>query len=141
MKAIDTTVEASFAEVEQVAKQALANQGFGVLTEIDVAKTLQEKLGIQRPALKILGACNPSIAHKAIEEDPSVVLALPCNVVIETVLSENSQTAAADKTGKGTIRVAAADPEQFLNAELANQAKTKLQAVMENLQSAFSNKG
>ena len=55
-----------------------------MLTEIDVAATLHAKLGVERPPLKILGACNPHFAHRALQIDPSVALLLPCNVVLET---------------------------------------------------------
>ena len=64
-------------------RAALGEQGFGVLTEIDVAATLRAKLGVDPAAHEILGACNPVIANQALELDPSVALLLPCNVVLE----------------------------------------------------------
>ena len=83
MHAIETTVPVPLDQAEAAIRAALADQGFGVLTEIDVAATLKAKLGVERPALKILGACNPTFAHQALELDPSSALVLPCNVVLE----------------------------------------------------------
>ena len=100
MRAIETTTKLSMAEAESAVREALARQGFGVLTEIDVAATLKAKLGVERTALKILGACNPTFAHRALELDESVSLLLPCNVVL------------AD-TGNGT-KISAADPRELM---------------------------
>ena len=100
MKALEITVAAPFAEAEEVMRGALAQHGFGVLTEIDVAATLKLKLGVDRPALKILGACNPQLAHQALLIDPSVSLVLPCNVVLES--------------SGGSTRIAIADPRELL---------------------------
>lgn len=99
MKALEITVAAPFAEAEEVMRGALAQHGFGVLTEIDVAATLKLKLGVDRPALKILGACNPQLAHQALLIDPSVSLVLPCNVVLES--------------SGGSTRIAIADPASY----------------------------
>jgi len=103
MDAIERTLDLSLADAEQAVREALAAEGFGILTEIDVAATLAAKLGVQRPPLKILGACNPSLAHHALAIDPALALLLPCNVVIE-------------RTDEGRTRVAIIDPRALLGA-------------------------
>jgi len=123
LHAIETFVEMTPAQAEAAARDALAEQGFGVLTEIDVAAALKAKLGVERPPLKILGACNPAFAHRALELDPSVSLLLPCNVVIEVV--------------DGRTRVAAVDPRELMDdprfAELAADAAARLQAAVDRV--------
>jgi uncharacterized protein (DUF302 family) len=120
MHAIETTTHLSSTDAEAAVRDALSAQGFGVLTEIDVAATLKEKLDVDRPALKILGACNPTLAHRALQIDPSVSLVLPCNVVIEA-------------TDNGT-KVAAVDPHDLMDdprfAALADEAARRLRAVI-----------
>ena len=124
MRAFETTVTADLASTEHTMREALAHQGFGVLTEIDVAATLRAKLGIERVPLKILGACNPSFAHRALEIDPSVALVLPCNIVLEESDSNTS------------VRVV--DPRDLMDDlrfdELADQAAGGLQAAIEELE-------
>ena len=124
MNAIETTVDMTLADAEVAVRAALAAQGFGVLTEIDVAATLKAKLGIERPALKILGACNPTFAHQALELDPSASLLLPCNVVLEPGRD-------------GGTRIAAVDPRELMPeaefAELAEAAAGQLTAAIESL--------
>ena len=123
MKAIETIISLPMAEAETAVRAALADQGFGVLTEIDVAATLKAKLDVDRPALKILGACNPALAHRALQLDPSVSLVLPCNVILEP----------AD----GGTRVAAVDPHELMAdprfAELAEEAAGRLRAAIDEL--------
>jgi uncharacterized protein (DUF302 family) len=120
MDAIETIVDLSCTDAEAAVRDALAAQGFGVLTEIDVAATLKAKLGVDRRPLKILGACNPSLAHRALQIDPSVALVLPCNVVVEA-------------TDTGT-RVAAVEPLDLMDdprfTALADEATQRLRAAI-----------
>ena len=104
--------------------EALKTEGFGVLTEIDVAATLKTKLDIDRPPLRILGACNPALAHRALEIESSVSLLLPCNVVVEP-------------THDGRTRVSVIDPVQLFDDErlaaLADEATDRLQKALDAL--------
>lgn len=122
MHAIETTVSLPLDQAEAALRAALAEQGFGVLTEIDVAATLKAKLGIDRSPLKILGACNPTLAHQALELDPTVALVLPCNVVLEP---------GAD----GGTHISAVDPRELMPdpafTELACGAAEKLSAALD----------
>lgn len=76
------TIDGEFAEVEARVRGALKNQGFGVIAEIDMQKAMKEKLGIDYPPYRILGACNPSLAHRGLTAEPALGLLLPCNVIV-----------------------------------------------------------
>ena len=79
-----TAVESPYAETVARVREALKEQGFGVLTEIDVRKTLKDKIDVDVEPQVILGACNPRLAHRALEADPRIASLLPCNVVVRT---------------------------------------------------------
>ena len=96
---LSTTLHASFDDAAQRTREALATQGFGVLTEIDVKATLKAKLGEDMEDYLILGACNPKFAHQAINVDRQVGVLLPCNVVVRR-----------DPDAPNTIVVDAMDP-------------------------------
>ena len=110
------------AVVEEV-RAALKDQGFGVLTEIDVQATLREKLGEETAPYVILGACNPPLAHRALSADPSIGLLLPCNVVVRTaegrtVVEALDPNVMVEVTGDATLSLIAAEASVRLDAAL-----------------------
>lgn len=125
--AMTVRVAAPFAETVGRVRDALKEQGFGVLTEIDVQATLREKLGEQMEDYLILGACDPSLAHRALGVDREIGLLLPCNVVVRG-------------DGPGTTLVQALDPQTMVQIagrpelkDVADEATTRLQAALATL--------
>jgi uncharacterized protein (DUF302 family) len=125
--ALSTTVVRDFTETLDATRAALAEQGFGVLTEIDLSATLKEKIGVDVPPQVILGACRPPLAYAAVQAEPSIGLLLPCNVVVRD-------------TGDGATVVEAVDPSVMETltrndklAEVSAEARERLQAALDSL--------
>ena len=121
------TVASSFDAAVDKVTQELQKEGFGVLTDIDVAATLKKKLNQDIPPYRILGACNPPLAHRALEVEPSIGLLLPCNVVVR-------------QDDEGKVRVEFMDPNAVLDLvnkpevhQLASEVRQKLERVMQVL--------
>ncbi|MBC9713915.1 DUF302 domain-containing protein [Streptomyces sp. TRM66268-LWL] len=122
----DRTVrlDRDFATTVTAVREALAAQGFGILTEIDVAATLKAKLGHDMEDYLILGACNPPLAHRALEADRSIGLLLPCNVVVRTegtttVVQALDPATLVALTGLPALEPIAAEAARRLDAALA----------------------
>lgn len=118
-----TVLDRSFDETLAATRAALADQGFGVLTEIDMAATLKAKLDADVPRQVILGACNPPLAHRSLQAEPSIGLLLPCNVVVRSLHD-------------GRTAVQTLDPQVMVGltanpavAEIADDAAGRLRAV------------
>jgi uncharacterized protein (DUF302 family) len=121
---LTTSTDLAFADAVRHVRDELAAEGFGVLCEIDVQATLKAKLGIEREPYLILGACNPPLAHAALEAEPELGTLLPCNVVVYQQ--------------HGHTHIAAVDAEEMLSiigndqlAETASEVRRRLSAVVD----------
>ena len=103
MYGIHINVDCGMDEAEQKTREALKAGGFGVLTEIDVKKTLKEKIDVDRKPYKILGACNPELANDALNAEPDLGLLLPCNVIIREEEDGSTTVAIVDPEAMFTI--------------------------------------
>lgn len=126
---IGVKVRLPYDQAVAATRDALGNEGFGVLTEIDVAATLKKKLGVDFPPYIILGACNPPLAHRALNADIEIGLLLPCNVVVragddagESVVTAMDPEVAMELTGSAEVR------------SVAHDAKQRLQRALESLE-------
>ncbi len=124
---ISTKLNTNFNDAITRVTEQLKKEGFGVLTEIDVHSTLKKKLDVDFRKYKILGACNPSFAHKALQQEDKIGLMLPCNVIVQELAN-------------GQVEVAAVDPaasmmavENDKLAGIATEVKQMLEKVIGNL--------
>jgi uncharacterized protein (DUF302 family) len=124
-------VNADLSLIEEKVIASLAEEGFGVLTEIDVQATLKKKLGLEKRPYKILGACNPHLANQAIDAEPEIGVLLPCNVLLRQ-----------DESGQNIVTFM--DPASVLTlvdregvADLAKEVRTRLKRVSDNVKAAF----
>ncbi|WP_138841749.1 DUF302 domain-containing protein [Rhodococcus pyridinivorans] len=127
--ALTATLRTSFGDAVERTRKALSEQGFGVLTEIDMKATLKAKLGEDMEDYVILGACNPPLAHRAVTVDRQIGLLLPCNVVVRT-----------DPEDPDTVVVDAMNPQMMVQvadspglSDVADDATTALQAAIDSL--------
>jgi uncharacterized protein (DUF302 family) len=121
------TLSAGFDDAVRLTTEALKREGFGIITDIDIRDTLKKKINIDFRPYRILGACNPSLAHEALQIEDKVGTMLPCNVVVQ------------DK-GNGVTEVAAIDPVASMQAidnprlkKAAERVRAKLKAVIDSL--------
>ncbi len=119
-------LDVSFDQAIDILTEELKKEGFGILTEIDVKATLKKKLDVDFRKYKILGACNPPFAYKALQSEDKIGLMLPCNVIVQELPNNKTEVAAVDPVAsmKGVENTGLGD--------VANGVRQKLKTVIEN---------
>jgi uncharacterized protein (DUF302 family) len=130
---LSTTVDLPYDETVAATRAALADQGFGILTEIDLAATMKAKLDVDLPPQVILGACRPQLAYEAIGIDPSIAAVLPCNVVVRSTGDTTTVVEAFDPDAM--MGLASADSDEGALDSVAADAKQRLTAALAALAS------
>lgn len=123
---MSVTTTRDFTETVEATRAALAEEGFGVLTEIDLAATLKTKLDVDLPPYLILGACRPPLAHAAVTADPSIGTLLPCNVVVRV---EDDRTVVEALDPRMMSQLSASDAIEEVAADAAARLTRALDAV------------
>jgi uncharacterized protein (DUF302 family) len=123
----EKTVNSSFEDAVEQVTEELKKEGFGVLTEIDVADTFKKKLDVDFRKYIILGACNPSFAHKALQAEDKIGAMLPCNVVVQYVSDTQTEIAAVDPVAS----MQSVQNEQI--TDIAGEIRSKLEKVIQSL--------
>jgi uncharacterized protein (DUF302 family) len=124
---LTVTLDDDLATADERVRAALKEEGFGVLTEIDVEATLREKLGVEVGGYRILGACNPGLAHRGITVDRDLGALLPCNVVLRSAEDGGTEVLAADP-----IAMLGISTQEGL-AEVASEAREALERALASL--------
>jgi uncharacterized protein (DUF302 family) len=123
----EKTVKFPFEDAVERVTEELKKEGFGVLTEIDVADTMKKKLDVDFRKYKILGACNPSFAYKALQAEDKIGAMLPCNVIVQYISDTQTEIAAIDPVAS----MQAIQNEQV--SEIADEIRSKLEKVIQSL--------
>lgn len=124
---LSTAVPTDYESTVTATRAALAEQGFGILTEIDVKATLKAKLDVDGPAQVILGACRPPLAHRALQTDPAIATLLPCNVVVR----ETDSGCVVDAIDPAAMMAIAGQTDAL--QEVADEAGRRIRAALASL--------
>lgn len=123
----EKTLNCSFEEAVKSVTEELKKEGFGVLSEINIHEKLKEKLGVDFRKYRILGACNPAFAYKALQEEDKIGTMLPCNVIVQQISENQTEIAAVDPMAS----MQSVENEKL--AGIANEVQQKLKHVIHNV--------